>query len=176
MKTRRRARGFAAAGWNTVGGAPPEGLPAEGVPHVVALGRSTAQEHLALSIVEDAHAFAQVLGLDTDDLVPAPAQGLYNLVGDALLDGHPQRVGLARVEGGGKVYRVNHGRIERELHVHPEFDDIQEELERCLVLGVAALGAKGQHRLAVAGRQGRASAWPAAACEAARALGRWAFR
>ncbi len=58
--------------------------------------------------------------------------------------------------------RVYGGRVERFLHVHTEIDDVQEELQRPLVLLVAAGRAKGQPRLAVAQcqrrREGRARA------------------
>src|ERR1700674_2211766 len=60
-----------------------------------------------------------------------------------------------RKKRGGKMCARKLGRFDRLLYVHSELDDVEEELERPLILLVAALGAESQVWLSGARRKRR---------------------
>src|SRR3990172_1173140 len=74
---------------------------------------------------------------------------------NSIFDPEQARERTVRIEGRRKVRTREFGRLDRLLQVHPEVDDIQEELQRPLVLLVAAGRAKGEIGLARAQRDRR---------------------
>ena len=91
----------------------------------------------------------------THDVVPARAQRVDRVRRHPALDLDPPRLGLARIERAREVRRVEHRRVDRRLQVAPVHRVGEEELERPLVLLVAAGRAERQHRPVVAHRQRR---------------------
>src|ERR1041385_8289458 len=98
---------------------------------------------------------------DGGDLAVGPVAGDLDVVaeggelvadagGEAALDDEAFWESAVRVERAGEVQGVEGGRVDGGLKVHAEVDDVQEELERPLVLLVAAGGAEGHVRLAAA--------------------------
>jgi hypothetical protein len=67
-----------------------------------------------------------------------------------LLDGEVPGTGAPRVERARERFGVVVGRVNRHLEVHPEVGVGQERVQGPLVLLVAARGAQGEVRLAVA--------------------------
>ena len=87
------------------------------------------------------------------DLVPALAELLYDLLAEARLDLDLQRLALARIERAREVIRVEARRVDRGLQVQPAIDVLQEEVQRPLILLVAAGRAERQIRIAAAERE-----------------------
>src|SRR5207302_11141365 len=73
--------------------------------------------------------------------------------GNAGLGADTAWIGGVRVERAWKMGGLDSGRIERFLQVHAEINDVQEKLQRPLVLLIAAVRAEGEPWLAVAERQ-----------------------
>src|ERR1041384_2493035 len=72
-----------------------------------------------------------------------------------LVDQHLAWPRVVRAERAAHLVAVDVGRLARLLDVHPELDDVEEELEQVLVLRVAALDRERQVGLAVLERQAR---------------------
>ena len=108
--------------------------------------------------------------LDHVDVVAAAAQLLDDLGRDARLDVHPPQLGLAREERARQVIGVERRRVDRLLEVAPEHGVLEEQLQRPLVLLVAARGAERQARAVLVQRERRRErrARPAAGRERAR--------
>src|SRR5690606_12745058 len=106
-------------------------------------------------------------GIDQDrvDRTGGPFPDLYAIAHRRELRAHPSgRVGAddqtarlrrLRAEGAVHLIAVDVGRFRRLLRVHPELDDVQEELEEVLLLAVAALDGERQERLALEHRETR---------------------
>ena len=94
-------------------------------------------------------------------LVAPRRKFVADLRSDARLDPRATGIGSVGIERAREMCALDRWRVERLLHVHAEVDHVQEELERPLVLLIAAGRAKGQPRLPVAQRQrrGEGRAW-----------------
>ena len=94
-----------------------------------------------------------------DDVVASPPQ-LVEHAGGHRLRVHASWMRLVRSERARKVRRVEHRSVVRRLKVEAEDRLCEEELERPLVLLVAAWGPERDHRLAVAERERWAQCGP----------------
>src|SRR5713226_1666977 len=83
------------------------------------------------------------------DVVAAITQARDHRRVEARLDLRVPRPRLSRVERAGEVVRVEGGRVDRRLQVEPELDVCEEDVQRPLVLLVAARRAEGEVRLAL---------------------------
>src|SRR4051812_1022067 len=101
-------------------------------------------------------------GLVAEHVVAAAAQAVDRLGAGGLLDGQPARLGAARVEGAGEVRRRERGCLDRLLQVEPEVGVREQELQRPLVLPVAAGRAPREVRLSVAQGERRGERRPRA--------------
>src|SRR5579864_955428 len=92
--------------------------------------------------------------------MPAPAQLLDDSRRQPVLDHQLTGEGHVRVEGTGEVSAVEHGSVDRFLQPQPEGGVGEEEIERPLVLLIAARSPEGQIRLALAESEAGAERGP----------------
>src|SRR5262245_41156419 len=138
------------------------GLPSEGICRLIAWGGS-AREEAARGVPLHAHYPAALLPVAEDhDLVAPRLQRIPCPLRDAPLYHQPPRVLCPRIERAREVQGVERRRVQRRLHVHPELDHVQEELQRPLVLLVAARRAEREPWPPVPGSEGRRQCCPRA--------------
>src|SRR5262249_40446198 len=86
---------------------------------------------------------------DPDDLVPTKLEFVDDVGRDTILDLEGARLGPVGAEALSVMERVEARSLERRLRWHTEDDQVEQHLERLLVLAVAARAAQGERRLAV---------------------------
>src|SRR5262245_15760264 len=94
------------------------------------------------------------------EVVTASAELLHDVVAEAGLDLHLPWFAVARVEGARKVVGVEARRVDRLLEVQTPIDVVDEEVERPLVLLVAARRPKREVWLTAAERKRRGQGRP----------------
>ena len=128
----------------------------------VALGGGAAEYDAALDVVPDRQHLAAVPVSDPPHYVAAGLQVGRDRLRYPALGDHVAGVRLLREEGRREVARPHGRRVERLLHVHAELDVVQEELQRHLLLAVAARRAEDHVRLPVACHERRRERRPGA--------------
>src|SRR5256885_8360101 len=134
-------------------------LAADGVPlHAARIGGALQQAVLA----RDGADAAQRPIAGHHDVVAALAQLAGDVVAEARLDLDLTRLALARIKRAREVIRVEAGRVDRLLQIEPAVDMTEEEVQRPLVLLVAARRPERDVRLAAAERERRRERRPRA--------------
>jgi hypothetical protein len=124
-------------------------------PHYVgdaaARRRGPAQD--AIRFADDCRHLAVRPAAVEPDLVPQSGQLVANFARDARLDAHSAGVGGVGIERAREVRALHRRRVQGFLKLHAKVDHVEEELQRPLILLIAAWRAKRHPTLAVAHRE-----------------------